>query len=335
MLSRLLMSVALLGAPLSAPLNAVAAPPAVRFDTAPRAGQHQRLNVSIQSTMRMNVEAGPEASEAQHARIAQQAQQMSQMGAIAMDMSLQQTLQVDRPDAQGWLPLNVLIDQQRMTMRVGEQALPQPPAPRPDLRVQGRFNPRDFGFELQKIEGGPALDAALQAQAGKLVNDLFQLQKALNHRPIRPGETLELPLDLPLPVPVPGASGAMQGQVRYTLRQVSQGIAVFDTAMQMQIDMDLPGPPAPAASAASEPASAPQAEAPQRARLQISGGGSGVSRLRLTDNLMQSSEMKLDMQMRMNQPGGALMRTDLQMTMTSRGETLSRPGKSAQPGIKP
>lgn len=327
---RLPLTSALVGLALTAQA-APAAPTPITFDTTPRAGQHQRQKVDMQATVVMRAEAGPDATDAQRAQIAQGAERMAQMGPMKMSMQMQQTMQVGQPDADGWLPLTVGTHSKTGQVTVGGKTvpLPQPQPPNSDLSFTARFNPTDFNFEIQKVEGSPAMSAMLASQGSAMVKEALQLSQALRNRPMAVGDSVDVPLNMPLPVPLPGGAGQMDGQVHYTLARVERGVAYFDLTMDMKMDINAPAPqpatPASdAASAAGEAASAPAAAAPgQVMRIAINGRGTGTSSLRLADRLPLNSQMAMDMQMTMNMPDNGLMHMDMAVAMSSKGESLA------------
>ncbi|CAM4188569.1 hypothetical protein [Roseateles saccharophilus] len=335
---RLSLTSALLGLALGAQA-APAAPAAVTFDTTPRAGQHQRQHIDMQATIKMRAEAGPDATDEQRAKIAQGAERLAQMGPMQMSMQMQQTLQVGQPDADGWLPLTVGVGMRTGQMKVGGKLVPLPQQQNRELGFVARFNPRDFNFEMQKVEGAPELTELLRAQGNTMVNEALQLSKALSQRPLKVGDSVDVPLTLTLPVPLPGGAGSMGGQVHYTLTRLERGVAYFDLAMDLKADISAPVPtpvaPAAAASAASGPeaaSSAPAtADAPKTMHVVVSGSGKGHSSLRLADRLPLSNQLAMDMQMTMNIPDNGLMHMDMAMVMSAKGESLARPAAAAKP----
>lgn len=316
---------------LSLGLSAQAAPAAaVSFDTTPRAGQHQRQQIDMQAVMKMRVEAGPDATEEQRAKIARAAENMGQMGPMKMAMQMQQTLKVDAPDAAGWLPMTVAVVNKGGTMEMGGKRMALPKNEAGDMRFSARFNPKDFDFEVQKFEGGsPELNAAVSQQAKAMVGEALQLYKALSQRPLKVGESVDVPFNMALPVPMPGGAGNMQSTVRYTLVRVTQGVAHFDLGMDLKMDISTPLPrPAAAASAASS-ASAAGADAadapPPMMRMVVSGNGKGTSALRLADRLQLASRLTMTMKMTMDGPDNGRMFMDMDMDMQSKGESLAKP----------
>jgi hypothetical protein len=313
----------LLGALLSLNLAAQAAPGApvaISFDTTPRAGQHQRQLIDLQAVMKMRVESGPEATEEQRAKIAKAAENISRMGPMKMAMQMSQTMKIDAPDAEGWLPMTLSVGAQSGSMEIGGKPTPIPSLAKTDMRFAARFNPKDFGFEVQRLEGGsPELNEAVSNQAKAAVGESLQLLKALSQRPLKIGESVEVPLNMALPMPLPGGAGGMQGLVRYTLARVDKGVAHFDLRMDLNMNIDTPLPkPATAASATTD---AP----PQMLHMQITGGGQGTSSLRLADRLPLASQLAMEMKMTMNGPDNGLMFMDMTMDMQSKGESLSKP----------
>lgn len=343
---RLSLTSALLGLALGAQA-APAAPAVITFDTAPRAGQHQRQLVDMQATFTMRAEPAADATDEQRAKIAQAAEKMAQMGPMKMSMRLQQTLQVGQPDAEGWLPLTVSATGKTGQITAGGRTMPTPNQDR-DLSFVARFNPKDFNFEMQKVEGMGEMSEVLRAQGNSMIKEVLQLSKALNQRPMKVGETVDVPLTMALPMPMPGGAGAMDGQVHYTLARVERGIAYFDLSMDLKMDISapLPAPAAPAASAASAapaasaaaeasaasapevPASAPVAT-PKTLHMVITGSGKGTSSLRLADRLPLASKLAMDMKMNTTMPDNGLMLMDMGMVMTSKGESLAKPAKAA------
>lgn len=297
------------------------APAAVSFDTTPRAGQHQRQTIDMQAVVKVRMEASPEATEEQRAKIGEATAKMEQMGAMKMAMQMQQTMKVGQPDAQGWLPLTMAVASKGGTMEVGGKAVPMPADKATDMSVAARFNPRDFGFEVQKFEGGaPQMAEAMRSQGSAMVGEALQLFKALSQKPLQIGESVDVPLNMPLPMPLPGGAGAMQGTVRYTLARVDKGIAHFDLAMDLKMDINTP---LPQPAGASAPAAAETA--PQMLNMVIAGSGNGSSSLRLADRLPLSNRLAMAMKMTMSGPDHGRMLMDMDMVVDAKGESLAKP----------
>ncbi|KQV47009.1 hypothetical protein ASC95_26240 [Pelomonas sp. Root1217] len=302
---------------------APSAPAAISFDTAPRAGQHQRQQIDLQAVMKMRIEAVPDATDEQRAKAAQAAEGMALMGPMKMSMRMEQTMKVDAQDAEGWLPLSLSVGATGGSVEIGGKPTPLPNLGKTDMRVAARFNPKDFGFELQKVEGGsPELSEAMNNQGKAAISESLQLLKALSQRPLKVGESVEVPLNMALPMPLPGGAGGMQGLVRYTLARVDKGVAHFDLSMDLNMNVDTPIPK-PAATDAS----------PQMLHMQITGGGKGTSSLRLADRLPLASQLAMDMKMTMNGPDNGRMFMDMDMVVQSKGESLAKP-VAAKPAVK-
>jgi len=315
-----------------------ATPAAVRFDTVPRAGQHQRQLMDVRAVMTMKLEPGPAASPEERAKLEQAGDFMSRNGPIKMAMQMQETLKVGAADAKGWLPVTVDLKSLSGSMEAGGKTVPLPRAGAGDIRVSGRFNPKDFGFEVQMVDGGPAGMAEVMTQRGRsLLGDALQIHKALAERPLKIGESVEVPYNVALPMPMPGGAGEMQSKIRYTLNRLDKGVAYFDLNLVMDMDVNTTLPPparaaSAAADAASQAASAPDAastlntaDAPARTlQMKIKATGSGSSSLRLSDRLPLSSQMKMVMKMVADGPDNTRMTMDMDMTLQSRGESLAR-----------
>lgn len=328
-LSRLTLLATLLGLNLSAQ----AAPATVSFDTTPRAGQHQRQTIDMQAVMRMRLEAGPDATEEQRAKIAQTATQMSQTGPVKMALQMQQVMKVGMADTGGWLPVTVSVTNKSGTMEVGGRTTPLPKSKAGDLSFSARFNPKDFSFDVQQFDGGsPELKAAMGQQATAVIGEALQLYKALSQRPLKIGESVDVPFNMALPMPMPGSAGTMQSTVRYTLVRVANGVAHFDLAMDLKMDINTPLPrPAAAASAASA-AGADAADAPPpMMQMVINGSGKGSSSLRLADRLQQASRLSMNMNMTMNGPDNGRMLMEMDMDMQSKGESLAKRAAKKKP----
>jgi hypothetical protein len=301
---------------------APAAPTQVAFDTTPRAGQHQRQTIDLKAVMAMRLEAGADATDEQRAKIAQAAERMAQMGAMKMNMQMQQTMKVGAPDAAGWLPLTMAVATKAATIEVGGRSVPLPNAQASDMSFTARFNPQDFGFEVQQLEGlSPQMAEVMRSRGIAAIGEALQLYKALAQKPMKVGDSVDVPLTMALPMPLPGGAGAMQGLVRYTLARVDRGVAHFDLGLELKMDVDTPVP-APAAASAPQGAEAP---APQSLKMQITGSGKGSSSLRLSDRLPLANRMAMTMKMVMNGPDNGRMFMDMDMTMQSRGESLAKP----------
>jgi hypothetical protein len=322
---RPLLASALLG--LNLGVHAAPADTAITFDTAPRAGQHQRQLIDMQAVIKMRAEAGPDATDEQRAKIAQAAERMALMGPMKMSMQMQQTMKAGQPDAEGWLPLTVEMKAKAGQMTLGDKTVPLPKQASRDLAFVARFNPKDFNFEIQKVEGSPQLDELMRTQGNAMVGQVLQLSKALSQRPMKVGDTVDVPLTMNLPVPLPGGAGSMDGLVHYTLARVDRGVAHFDLSMDLKMDISAPAPIPAAAASASAPdaASAPASgAAPKTLHVQINGGGKGNSSLRLADRLPLSNKLTMDMQMKMDMPDNGLMLMDMNMVMQAKGESLTK-----------
>jgi hypothetical protein len=339
---RLPLLVALLGLQLAAQA-APKAPVAVSFDTTPRAGQHQRQLIDLQAVMKMRMEAGPDATDEQRAKIADAAAKMSQMGAMKMAMQMQQEMQVYQADADGWLPLTMSMEVKDGKLDVGGNSVPLPNNRAMNVSFGARFNPKDFAFEVKKLEGMPAeQSAAMITQGTSMISESLQLYKALSQRPLKVGESVEVPMTMALPMPLPGGAGGMQGVVRYTLTRVDKGVAYFDLDMDMKMNMTVPLPSQPvAANAAASAASvdsassaAPAAVPPQTLHMVITGNGKGTSSLRLADRLQLASRLAMDMKMTMNGPDNGRMLMDMDMNVQTKGESLAKPAAAKAPAKK-
>lgn len=299
--------------------GAPAAPDEIRFDTTPRAGQHQRQLIDMQATVKVRAEPTPEATEEQRSKIAQMAERMAdQGGTIKMSMAMSQTTRVGQPDTDGWLPVVFTGSDRKTTIEVGGKVVPTPRESTGDMTINARFNPRDFAFELQRVEGAPAMQALMTAQGQAMLADAFKLHKALAQRSLKIGESVDVPMNIALPVPMPGGAGGMQGQVRYTLARVERGVAYFDLSMTLNAKLDTPLPPQPAASGAS----AADTAAPRMLHVVMNGQASGTSSLRLNDRLPVASQMALTMKATFDGPDNSRMLMDMDMTMQSKGEAL-------------
>jgi hypothetical protein len=329
-LLRSCLAAALVGAHLGA--FAAPAPAAITFDTTPRPGQHQRLVNDMQATVRMRVEAGPDATDEQRAKVAER---MAQMGPMKMSMQMVQTLRVDPPAPDGWLPVAMTLTFPKGEIDVGGQTIPMPQTKSPETSFVARFNPRDFDFDIQKIDGAKELTDALKAQGTKPFTEAFQLFKALREHPLKVGDSVDVPLTMALPMPMPGGAGAMQGQVHYKLTKVERGVAYFDLGMDLKLDINAPMPTPPAAASAPQPeaASAPASEAasapapavpPRSMHILATGSGKGTSALRMADRLQLASHLAMDMQMTMSMPDNGQMFMDMNMQMQSKGESLAK-----------
>ncbi len=290
-------------------------PQVITFDTTPRAGQHQRQLIDMQMTMQPRLEAGPEASDEQRAKIAQAAENIARSGPMKMNMKIAQTTQVGQPDAEGWLPLTVSSAAQGGQIEVGGRVQPMPPQANANMSFTARFNPKDFAFEILQSQG-TELNELMRAQGQAMINEALQMAKALGQKTMKPGDSIEVPMNLALPVPIPGGAGKLDAKLRYTLKHVDRGVAHFDLSVTMQMAMDAPLP-AGAASAASA--------TPQTLNMQLTGTGAGTSSLRLSDRLPLASQLGMEVKMNMQGPDNGRMTMDMQMQVQARGESLAKP----------
>ncbi|PTT87703.1 hypothetical protein DBR42_11160 [Pelomonas sp. HMWF004] len=324
---------ALLGLNVGVHAAPVAPAAVVTFDTTPRAGQHQRQLLDIQAVMKMRAEPGADASEAQRAKIAQGNDTMVRMGPMKMTMRMQQTLQVGQPDADGWLPLTIGNTSQGGQMEVGGKTTPLPTPKQGNLAFTARFNPKDFAFELKGTEGSPEATELMRKQGSALMTEALQLYKALSQRPMKVGDSVELPLNMAMPMALPGGNSQLQSKVRYTLARVERGVAHFDLNMDMDITTEAPMParPASAASAAPEEAASAPAAAPLVMRMKMQGRATGNSSMRLADRLPLANTLTMDMQMTADMPDNGRMLMDMTLVMKAKGESLAKPAAKAKP----
>jgi hypothetical protein len=299
---------------------ATQSPQVITFDTTPRAGQHQRQLIDMQMTMKSRLEAGPAATDEQRAKIAQAAENMARTGLVKVTMKMAQTTQVGQPDAEGWLPLTVSSAAQGGQIEAGGRTMPMPPQANVNMSFTARFNPKDFAFELQQSQG-TEFNELMRAQGQAMVNEALQVAKALGQRSMKPGDSIEVPMNMALPVPIPGGAGKMDAKLRYTLNRVDRGVAHFDLSMAMQMSLDAPLP----AAAASAALTAAATSAPQTLNMQIHGNGTGTSSLRLSDRLPLASQLDMDVKMDMQGPDNGRMFMDMQMKMNAKGESLAKP----------
>lgn len=292
-----------------------AEPAAVAFDVTPQAGQYQRQLLDMQVTTTTRLVAAPNANEEERARIAQ-AQQQNPQGPVKMSLRVEQTQRVGQPDDRGWLPLTLSSTSKGGDIELGGKKRALPQDKKLDLLVQARFNPKDHAFDLQQVLGGGDADEQLRTKGAAMVTEALQLPKALGERPLKVGDSVDVPMKMALPFAVPDSDGQMNSKLRYTLKRVDKGIAHFDLSMDMQIQATAP---LPAASEASD------AAAPQTMNLQLSGSGKGSSTLRLADRLPLSSLLNLDVRMAMQAPDNGRVLMSMRMQMKSKGESLAKP----------
>ncbi|KQY82852.1 hypothetical protein [Pelomonas sp. Root1444] len=313
---------------------APAAPAAVAFDTAPRAGQHQRQLIDIQAVIKMRVEAAPDATDEQRAKIAQATEHFASMGPMKMKLQMDQTMKVGQPDADGWLPLTMTTGSKGGQIDVGGKVSPLPGKVQ-DLNFIARFNPKDFAFEIQNVQGAPELNDAMRAQGNAMIGEALQLYKTLAQQPLKVGESVDVPMTLALPIPMPGGAGSLQSKLRYTLARVDRGTAHFDLGMDMTMDVNAPLPPQAASAPAGEAASAPAADAaPRVMNVAMAGRGQGTSSLRLADRLPLASHLKMTMTMTMKMPDSSLMHMDMDMDVRAKGQSLAKPAPAKAAATK-
>lgn len=317
MLSASSLRIVIAGALLGLQLGAHAAEPeaTVPFDITPRAGQHQRQLLDMQVMTTTRLVPGPEATDDERAKIAQAQQQMAQMGRVKMSVRMEQTQRVGQPDAEGWLPLTLSSTSKGGEVELGGKKRTLPKDKKLDLLVQARFNPKDHAFDVQQVLGDGDADDQLRIKGAAMVTEALQLPKALSERPLKVGDSVEVPLNMALPFAVPGSSAQMDSKLRYTLKRVERGVAHFDLSMAMQIR-----------TTAAQPAdSAASAQAREVTNMQLTGTGKGSSTLRLADRLPLSSQLDLDVKMAMQAPDNGRMLMTMRMQMKSKGESLTKP----------
>jgi hypothetical protein len=326
------LAAALLGLSLGASA-APAVPTTVTFDTAPRPGQHQRQLIDITAVIKMRVEPAPEATDEQRAKAVQAAEHFSRMGPMKMNMQMAQAMKVGQPDADGWLPLTVTTGSKGGHIEVGGRTQAMPGKAQ-DLSFIARFNPKDFAFEIQDVQGAPEINDFMRNQGNAMVGEALQLYKVLAQQPLKVGESVEVPMTLALPIPMPGGAGSMQSKLRYTLTRVDRGVAHFGLGMDMKMDVNAPLPAQAASAPDGAAASAPAPDAaPRVMNLTVAGTGKGTSSLRLADRLPLTSDLKMTMTLVMKTPDNGLMLMDMDMDMRAKGESLAK-AAAAKPAAK-
>lgn len=237
---------------------------------------------------------------------------------LTMTMQMRQELETGKADAKGRIPLTARIEQSKMEMRMGDGSLL--PAPSNRSLTDMQFSAELVGGRYENIrlsgEGTTALPAPMLES---VFRKTFDALAKLNGTKLRPGETVDLPLDMNLPMPgMVAASNAGLVTARYTLTKVEAGVAYFDITASIDFKLDLPAPPQPAsapAGAEATPAAAP--------RMTLTGGGTGHLQIRLADRLQVHNDMDMQMNVQMPLPEGHTMQTLLQMQMNSQGKALA------------
>jgi len=294
---------------------AFAVPPVTEvalLDMTPRPNQQQRQTVDMQAVMNVRIEPRADASDAERAR----AEQARSMMPMTMKSRMEQTLQTGAQRKDGWIPLSLNQRMLDFTLTAGNGAtLPVPPANMANLKFSARFNPKDFAFDIEEVQGDA--EEQFRTLSATTLTKFLAIAKALHEHKIKVGESFELPMDMPLQMPVPSASGGqMKGMLRYTLNRVDKGIAYFDVATDLDINASM----VPPAGAASSVPTGPM-------DMQAKGGGKGQFTLRLADRLALSSDMGMQMHMTVNSPNGDVMFMDMDMQMKGRGESLKATAK--------
>lgn len=278
------------------------------MDMTPRPHQHQRQTMDMQALMTVRIEPRADATDEERAR-AQQAQAAMPM---TMKMRLQQTMRTGGLGADGWMPLT--LDHRTMDLSMTTATgvpVPIPTAKTGSMTITARLQPQDLRFELDTVQGQQPLDDSLKPMMNTLMNQLLGMTKAMRGKNLVVGESFDMPLDAALPMPGPGPNGGqLKGQIRYTLTRLDKGVAYFDAVMTLDMNASVAS-----SAGASAPAALP-------VNMTAQGGGQGKFSMRLADRLALTSDMTLQTQMTINAPNGDVVRMDMDMTMTGRGESL-------------
>ena len=195
------------------------------LDMTPLPNQRQQQTLDMRLTMDIRVEPHPGATEEEKAKVAQT------QALMPMTMTLRSltTLRTGPLGAGGWMPLSLerRTLEGSMTTRTGAAIpFPVPPA----SKFSARFNPTDFTFELDDPPGGPtATPPALKPFMTQTLNEVLAMAKAMRGKPLKVGESVDLPLNMAIPVAstLPGAA-QMNGGLRLTLTRVDHGVAYFE-----------------------------------------------------------------------------------------------------------
>jgi len=290
---------------------ALAAKPAAdlpSLDVTPRPNQHQRQTIDMQATMNMQILPRAEASDEDKAK-AQQAQAAMPM---TMKMRMQQTLHTGSLRTDGWIPLSLDHRTQEMSMTTATGvAIPVPASQAGNLKIAARFNPKDFAFEFENVQGQEPLDERLKPMMNNLMNQVLGMAKAMRDQKLKVGDSFEMPMNVAMPMPGQGLDGGqLKGQMRYTLTRIDKGVAYFDLGVKLDINAAITPP-----AGASAPAAGP-------VNMTAEGSGQGQFALRLSDRLALTNDMTMQTLMTISAPNGDVVKMTMDMTMKGRGESL-------------
>lgn len=338
------------------PATALAADaPAVTLNMLPLPNSAQRHEVNMTMRMDMTITPAETATEAQRAQI----RQGLAMAGMPMTMNTQmlQRVNVGRKAADGSMPLVATLDTVKAEMSNANGMTMPLPTQGQQLRFDATL--RGDRFEDVRLSGSEQLKAVPPALQERMFRQTFDWMSKFNGKQLRPGESVEAPLDLDLPMAGPAAGNA-KFLAKYTLVEVKRGVAVFDVDVGMDMAMSVPLP-APAASAASAPASAPDsassaaadasspspsgaassapdsaasspAAAPRTpAKADITGTGKGRMDFRLADRIPLRSTMNMVMKMNMLLPDGNTMLMDMTMAMDGKASSVKPTAVKAAP----
>lgn len=328
-----------------------AAPAAITLNMMPLPNSSQRHDVTMVMTMDMTVTPKADATEEQRAQIRQG------LAAAGMPMTMttemRQRMDVGAKGKDGGVPIKATVDTVKAEMR--NSAGMELPLPNQGQQITFDATMRDDRFENIRMSGMEQLKALPPEFHEKMFRQMFDWMAKFNGRELKPGESVEAPLDLELPMAGAGASNA-KFLAKYTLLEVKRGVALFDIDVGMDMAMSLPLPAASAASAASgasAPASsdaaasatapaasdavpqaapsdaAASAPAPAKPGLQpsqadIKGTGKGKMDFRLADRVPLRSTMDMTMKMVMLMPDGNTMHMDMSMKMDGKGSSVKK-----------
>ena len=182
-------------------------------------------------------------------------------------------------------------------------------------------------INVEMDPNSPMAQAWTQEMSQQIFDKSFDWMRKFNGTTLKVGESIELPMDVALPAQVAAGMGKVVG--RYTLTDLTKGVASFDVGVKMDMSMTLPTPGASAASGAV-PAPAESASAADGVgQAKMTGAGGGKMVIRMADRLMLRNDMALTLDMDIGVQPGVRMNMKMEMDMQGVGKALAAAKGSA------
>lgn len=304
-----------------------AEPDSVTMNLMPLPGSRQQLDLKTDMRMAMAMELGPGAPESARANAAK----LAEAGRFTMQSEMRQTVVTTPKAKDGSYTMQADMVTLKSEMRDAQGNVKPMPSMGKVVFKAGLKDDQIQSVHVEMDPNSPMAQAWTQEMSQQIFDKSFDWMRKFNGTTLKVGESIELPMDVALPPQVAAGMGKVVG--RYTLTDLTKGIASFDVGVKMDMSMTLPTPGASAASGAA-PAPAESASAADGVgQATMTGAGGGKMVIRMADRLILRNDMALTLDMDIGVQPGVRMKMKMEMDMQGVGKTLAA-AKGAAPAKK-